>query len=147
MIAIRSLVIFAGAVFASLGMLHAGMALRDLGKPRFFTPRSPGLREAMQASSIGLHRSINLWKAWLGFNLSHSLGLVLFGAAFVYVGVFEPLAFVHSPLLQGCAVLVAATYLALSVAFWFSKPTLGAALGLAGFVLAAALSYVGGNAP
>ncbi len=95
----------------------------------------------MQQSSIRLHRTINLWDAWLGFNLSHSLGVVLFGAAFLYVGVHEPIAFAQSWLLQACAVAVSAIYLILSLKFWFSKPAIGSAIGLVCFVMAAGLAY------
>ena len=36
----------------------------------------------MQQSAIALNPSINLWRAWMGFNLTHSLGAVMFGGAF-----------------------------------------------------------------
>lgn len=94
----------------------------------------------MQRSSIAIHPAANLWKVWMGFNLSHGLGLVLFGAGFLYVGVIEPAAFGASPLLQGCAVVVPAIYLVLSLLFWFSKPAIGTGLGLACFILAVLLA-------
>jgi hypothetical protein len=134
------LIVIGGSIFLLLGLGHGALTLRDLRDPRAFTPRDPELRRAMQQSSIAFHRTINLWKAWMGFNLSHSLGLVLFGGAFLYVGVFEPDAFAASPLLQGCAVAVSAIYLVLSLLFWFSKPAIGSALALACFVLAVLLA-------
>lgn len=136
------LIIVAASVFLLFGALHGILTLRDLKNPKAFTPRDPELRKAMQHSSIALHRTINLWDAWLGFNLSHSLGLILFGAAFLHVGVFEPIAFAKSPLLQACAVLVSAIYLILSLKFWFSRPAIGAAVGLVCFAIAVALAYV-----
>ena len=66
----QSLIILGAAVFVVLGSLHGLLTLRDVRTPRAFTPRDPELRRAMQQSSIRLHRSINLWDAWLGFNLS-----------------------------------------------------------------------------
>jgi hypothetical protein len=135
------LIIVAASVFLFMGLLHGALTLRDLTHPRAFTPKDPALRQAMQQSSIGLHPSINLWKAWLGFNLTHSLGLVLFGAAFLHVGIFEPEAFASSPLLQAVAVLVSAIYQVLSVMFFFSKPAINSAVGLACFLVAAGLGY------
>lgn len=135
------LVVVAASVFLLLGSLHGILTLRDLKNPRAFTPRDPELRKAMQQSSIGLHRTANLWDAWMGFNLTHSLGLILFGAAFVHVGVFEPTAFAQSPLLQACAVVVSAIYLIVSLKFFFSKPVIGSAIGLVCFALAAGLAY------
>lgn len=137
------LVAIGGSIFLLLGVGHGLLTLRDLKDPRAFTPRDPELRKAMQQSSIAFHRTINLWKAWMGFNLSHSLGLVLFGGGFLYVGLFAPGAFAASPLLQGCAVAVSAIYLVLSLLFWFSKPAIGSGLGLACFVLAILLAAIG----
>jgi hypothetical protein len=138
---LRLLIVAAAAPFLVMGAAHGALTLRDLRRPRAFTPPDPALREAMRRSGVRLHPAINLWRAWLGFNLTHSLGLVLFGAAYAYVGVFAPGAFAASPLLQAVAVLVSATYAALSVAFFFATPALGSAAGLAGFVAAAALAH------
>ncbi|HEX8452247.1 MAG TPA: hypothetical protein VF647_09140 [Longimicrobium sp.] len=137
----QALVISGGSIFLLLGVLHGILTLRDLRNPRTFTPRDPELRRAMQRSSIAIHPATNLWKAWMGFNFSHSLGLMLFGGAFLYVGVFVPAAFAESPLLQGCAVGVSAIYLVLSLLFWFSKPAVGSGLALACFILAAIQAY------
>ncbi|MES2956563.1 MAG: hypothetical protein V4792_00175 [Pseudomonadota bacterium] len=134
-------IVIAASVFLALGTLHALLTLGDLRRPKAFTPPDPELRRAMQQSSIRLHSSVNLWDAWMGFNLTHSLGLVLFGAAFLHVGVFEPVAFAQSSLLQVCALLVSAIYLVLSLRFFFSKPAIGSAIGLFCFSLAVALSH------
>lgn len=77
----------------------------------------------------------------MGFNLTHSLGLILFAGAFLYIGIFEPLAFTQSPLLQFCAVGVSAIYLILSIRFFFSKPVIGSSIGLICFAIAAGLAY------
>lgn len=137
---IRLLLVLAAAPFLLMGLAHGMLTLRDLGRPRAFTPPDAELRAAMQRSSIRLDPRINLWRAWLGFNLTHSLGLVLFGGAFVYVAAAEPARFASTPV-QAVAVGVAATYLAISRAFFFAKPVAGAAVGLACFVAAAVLAH------
>ena len=101
----------------------------------------PALREAMQQSSLRFHRDWNLWRAWLGFNLTHSLGLIVFGAAFLHVGIFEPQLFASSLLIQAVAVAVSAAYLVVSLRFFFSGPVIGSAIGLACFLAAAVLAY------
>ena len=135
------LIIIAASPFLLMGAGHGILTLRDLKHPRAFTPRDPALRQAMQQSSIGLHPTINLWRAWLGFNLTHSLGLVLFGSAFLHVGIFEPTAFASSLLVQAVAVLVSAIYLVLSLAFFFSKPVISSTIGLVCFLVASGLAY------
>ena len=135
------LISIAASIFLLMGAGHGALTLRDLKHPRAFTPPDPALRQAMEQSSIRLHPSINLWRAWLGFNLTHSLGLILFGAAFLHVGIFEPNAFASSLLVQAVAVLVSAIYLVLSLKFFFFKPVIGSTIGLVCFLVAAGLAY------
>jgi len=94
----------------------------------------------MQDSTLAIHPATNLWRAWLGFNLSHSLGAILFGGAFVVIGALHMPLFSSSTALQACAALVSAAYLAMSTSYWFCKPTAGSAIALACFVAAALLS-------
>jgi hypothetical protein len=72
----------------------------------------------------------NLWKAWLGINLSHSLGVVVFGGGIVAVAVLHFEIFPSSAIVQVAAVSVAAAYLALSLAFWFWGPIPGSTVSL-----------------
>lgn len=138
---VQIFVIAGAGIFFLLGVIHGIYTLQDLGEPRNFTPRDAGLLEAMQQSAVALDPKINLWKAWLGFHFSHSLGLVMFGGAFLYIGIFHSILFSQSPLLQGCSILVSAVYLVLSLKFWFSKPAIGSGIATVCFILAAALSY------
>jgi hypothetical protein len=136
------LLLIAGAgIFLLLGTVHGVYTLQDLGNPTHFTPRDAGLRAAMQQSSIALHPDINLWRAWLGFNLTHSLGLLMFGGAFLYLGVLHPALFPRSALLQLCSIAISAAYLIISLKFFFQTPAIGAGIAMICFVLAAALSY------
>ena len=138
---IKLLLIVGSSIFVLLGATHAVLILMDLGNPRNFTPLDATLRTAMQQSTIALHPKINLWQAWLGFNLSHSLGLLMFGGAFLYIGIRHSSLFSQSALLQGCTILISAAYLVMSLQFWYSRPAIGAGIAMACFILAAALSH------
>lgn len=138
---VQILIIVGSIIFVLFGAAHGVFTLQDLSNPRHFTPRDSELRTAMQQSAIAFHPKINLWQAWLGFNLSHSLGLVMFGGAFLYVGIFHPLLFSQSPILQSFSILVSASYLVISLKFWFSKPAIYTGISMGCFVLAAALSW------
>jgi len=138
---IRALLIVGSSISVLLGAVHGVLTLTDLGHPRSFTPVDATLRIAMQQSSIALHPRINLWQAWLGFNLSHSLGLLMFGGAFLYIGIRHSSLFAQSVPLQGCAILISAAYLVMSLQFWYSRPAIGWGIATACFVLAAALSH------
>jgi hypothetical protein len=94
------LVTLGASIFMILGIFHGVLTLQDLRNPRTFTPPDAALRQAMQQSNIAIHPQTNLWKAWLGFNLSHSLGLVMFGGTFVVIGLFYFEVFANSYWLQ-----------------------------------------------
>jgi hypothetical protein len=134
------LVILGASIFLILGVLHGVLTLQDLRDPRTFTPPDIALREAMQESSIAIHPHTNLWQAWLGFNLSHSLGLVMFGGTFLAIGLFYFSSFTQILWLQSCAMLISTAYLMMSLKFWFSKPAIGSGIGLTCFIVASGLS-------
>lgn len=132
--------LFTGAlIFFTLGVAHGGLTLRDVSRPRALTPTDENVRLAMQKSQLVFDRRINLWKAWLGFNLSHSLGLVLFGGGLIAVAWLHFSFYARSPAMQATTVVTAAAYLILSMRFWFMGPAIGSALGLVCFLASAFL--------
>jgi hypothetical protein len=138
-LAAQFLEIMGAAIFLISGVFHGVMTLQDLINPRTFTPPDQSLRQAMQESSIEIDPQTNLWKAWLGFNLSHSLGLVMFGGTFVVIGIFWFPIFSDSYWLQTCALCIAVAYLILSLKFWFSKPVIGSGFALTCLVISVGL--------
>ncbi|MCG8588691.1 MAG: hypothetical protein MJE66_05320 [Proteobacteria bacterium] len=119
-----------GGIFLFLGSLHGLLTLRDLSRPRAFTPTDDAVREAMQGARLALNPRANLWKAWLGFNLSHSLGAGLFGGVVLTIAVLHFEFFANSPIVQATAVAIAGAYLVLSLLFWFWGPAVGSALSV-----------------
>jgi hypothetical protein len=81
-----------------------------------------------------------MWKAWVGFNTSHSLGAILFGAVFAYLALLQPMLLFHSYFLGITGLLVLGAYLAMAKLYWFIRPLQGISLALicyvAGFALA-----------
>lgn len=138
----RILIIFAASIFLLLGSFHGFLTLKDLIEPVTFTPRDPAVREAMQQSSLAFRSDINLWKAWMGFNLTHSLSLILFGSPFLYVGILKPDVFASSLAIQAVSIFVSAIYVILSYNFFFSTPTIASIIGLVCFIAAVVLSNV-----
>lgn len=133
-----------GAVpFVILGALHLLYSLFDVVRPRRIVPADPAVIAAMRGSALRITKETDVWRAWLGFNLSHGLGVLFFGAVYLYLAVqhFEGLR-AMMPLLLA-APLLAASYLAMALKFWFRIPAVGSALGLLGF-LAGVLSLLFG---
>jgi hypothetical protein len=129
----------AGAsVFVLLGAVHALLTVRDLSTPRTFTPPDAALRAVMQSSTVAISPAANLWRAWLGFNLSHALGVVVFGASLLVMSLADIDTFTSSITLRIAAPLIGAIYMTLAKFFWFRDPLVGTTIGTA-LLLAASI--------
>jgi len=121
----------AGALpFLLLGTAHALATPRAPADVKGLSPSDPQLAEAMTRSGLRLTRRTDMWRAWVGFNLSHSLGVVVF-AAYVFmtgrnVSAFAAEAHIAIPF----AVIVAAGYLWLARRYWFRTPLIGCLLAV-----------------
>jgi hypothetical protein len=101
-----------------LGMLHlvftfSGPKLR---------PRDPELQSRMASVAPVISSQTTIWNAWIGFNASHSLGLLLFGAAYAYLALAQPTLLFNSPFLGLVGALFLAGYVVLAKVFWFNTP-------------------------
>jgi hypothetical protein len=107
------LLVIGGSIFAILGIVHAAYTWADTRSPRRLVPDNPSVIEAMSASAVRLSRGgTTMWRAWIGFNFSHSQG----DAAEAEHELLIPVAI-------GCV------YLWLAIRFWFRIPALGIAAG------------------
>ena len=130
----------AGAVpFLVFGAAHAAATPLAVTDRRGLSPTDAGLADAMARSRVRLTKRTNMWLAWVGFNLSHSLGAVAFGAFVLVIGMnrvaFAQQATVAVPL----ALLVSAAYLCLAVKYWFRIPIVGCVLSVGCFLTSWAL--------
>lgn len=105
------------------------------------TPRDPALQISMSQSSLIMTKETTMWRCWVGFNASHSMGLILFGLVFGYV------ALAHAPLLfQSRFLLVVGLAMlgglvVLCKVYFFSAPLTGISISLACYVASIALSW------
>ena len=125
--------------FVVLGGLHLLYSLLDVARPQRIVPADPAVIDAMGSSALRITKETDVWRAWLGFNLSHGLGVLFFGAAYLYLAAqhFAELR-AMTPLVVA-APLMAASYLVMALKFWFRIPALGSALGLLGLLAGALL--------
>jgi len=123
-----SLLLLAGTIFSVLALLHAAYTLLDLRTPRRLVPADPAVIAAMQGTTVRLSRGgSSMWQAWVGFNLSHSLGALLFGGMLLTAGRMWPTAGWPAAALV-LPVAICLIYLALGVRYWFWIPTTGIAI-------------------
>jgi hypothetical protein len=120
----------AGALpFLVLGIAHILATPLAPDRPRGLSPADPRLAQEMARTPLRLTRRADMWKAWVGFNLSHSLGLLLFGAVVVITGRSEETFLREGPTLAPLAVVVSTGYLVLAAKYWFRTPMAGSAMG------------------
>ncbi|MFM9883219.1 MAG: LIC_13387 family protein [Burkholderiales bacterium] len=125
----------ASVVFA-LGLAHLVFTFHG----NKLHPRESSLMETMKADSPVLTRQTTMWKAWIGFNASHSLGALLFGLVFGYLALEAPGLFFNSLYLRTVGLALLTSYVFLSKRYWFSTPFRGIAFASALYVLALAAS-------
>jgi hypothetical protein len=104
-----------------LGILHFVYTIRG---PKLH-PRDADLEARMMAVSPVISPQTTMWRAWVGFNLSHSLCLIFFGTLYSYLALRHSTFLVHSwfLLLLGFVLLLA--YAILAKLYWFSVPFVG----------------------
>jgi hypothetical protein len=121
--------VIGGSIFAILGLVHAVYTVADMARPRRLVPDDPAVIAAMSSSGLRLARGgTTMWRAWVGFNFSHSLGIAMFGVACIAVGLSLPsLALPKAALLVPVAIGV--TYVLLAIRYWFRNAAIGVAAG------------------
>ncbi|MCU0848776.1 MAG: hypothetical protein MUD12_12895 [Spirochaetes bacterium] len=70
-------------IFMLMGLGHFLGTAVDVFTPFLFTPVDCRVKEMMAGAAILITDRTTLWDAWLGFNLSHGLGVFLFGFIFL----------------------------------------------------------------
>ena len=125
-----------GAVFAILGVLHAFYTLADISRPRRLVPDNAAVIQSMSTSGLRLAGGrTTMWRTWVGFNFSHSLGLIVFGAGCIAIGLsLVSLTLPKAGLLAPVA--IGSIYFLLAVLYWFRVPALCAAAGTLCFIVA-----------
>jgi len=100
------------------------------------TPVDGQLEMAMKRVAPRISSETTMWKVWVGFNVSHSMGLMLFGLIYGYLAVYRWDVLQKSYFLAGLGLVALVSYVVLARVFWFNDPLIG--------VSAATLLYVAG---
>lgn len=129
---VAMLITASAAIIFVLGLVH--LVYTFVGNR--FEPRDAELLESMKNVSPVITRSTTMWKAWLGFNASHSYGAILFGVVYGYLAIAHAALLTQSAFLLLVGLLLLLGYLFLAVRYWFRIPLLGIALASAFYVIA-----------
>ena len=129
------LLIIGASIFGILGAVH----LLYTFFTNKFEAHDSSVTEAMKGTSPILTKETSVWKAWVGFNASHSLGAMLVAAVYI------PLTTTYFNIIQQSVwfsllpVIVGLSYLVLAKKYWFRIPFIGVLISTVCFVGAAIL--------
>ena len=103
-----------------------------------FSTRNPQVELEMKASSPILTNKTTMWKSWIGFNGSHSIGAMYFGLInFSLAALQAP--FLFYPIFIFLNISTVAFYVWLGIRYWFSIPLTGIAISSILFLIALAI--------
>ena len=114
------LVAASAAILFGLGVLHLVYTFRG----PLLRPRDRELQARMEAVSPVITRQTTMWKAWIGFNASHSIALMLFGAAYGYLALAHTGVLFGSVFLLALGLIVLLGYVFLARRYFFRIPLL-----------------------
>lgn len=130
------------------GGLHALAALLDTVRPTFFAPIEVSVKPALEGTGIRLRRMFpggsgaapSMWRAWLGFNISHGLGIFSFALLCLLIATYDFNLVERIDAIRPLTIAVSVAYLALSLRFWFYAPAILTGIATACFTVATVLS-------
>jgi hypothetical protein len=132
------LVAGSAAIILLLGLVHL---LYTFHGPKL-TPRDRELQARMQQASPVITRQTTMWKAWVGFNASHSFGAILFGAVYGYLSLLHSAFLFQSKFLLSIGLVLLLGYVFLGKRYWFSIPLRGILLATVSYALGLLVAWV-----
>jgi hypothetical protein len=118
-------------VILTLGVLHLVYTFSGAK----LMPRDPALQARMTEVHPVITRQTTMWRAWIGFNASHSMGAILFGLVYGFLANAYPELLFASPFLLAVGLAMLGGFAVLGKLYWFRVPFAGILVSLACYVL------------
>jgi hypothetical protein len=131
------MVLSAGIVFI-LGALH--VVYTFWGSK--LMPRDSALQIRMSQISPVITKETTMWRTWIGFNASHSMGAILFGLIYGFLAIAHSQLLFQSPFLLVAGLAMLCGWLVLGKIYWFSVPFAGIGISLGCYLVSIAASRV-----
>jgi hypothetical protein len=115
----------------------------DTVRPTYFAPRDDGsLKPAMERTQMRFagRSAPTMWNSWLGFNISHGLGVFTFGLLCLLLATYDFGIVERVDAIRPLAIAFAGTYFVIALRFWFWGPVLLTAVATTCFTVATVLS-------
>jgi hypothetical protein len=129
-LAARILMILSASIIFTLGVVHL---VYTFWGPNL-TPRDPALQISMSQISPVITKETTMWRCWVGFNASHSMGLILFGLVFGFLALAHGQLLFESPFLLVVGLAMLGGFVVLCKVYFFRAPLTGVSISLACYV-------------
>jgi hypothetical protein len=130
--------VFSAGIILTIGVTHL---IYTFWGPKL-TPRDPALQISMSQIAPVITKETTMWRCWVGFNASHSMGFILFGLVFGFLALAHGELLFQSPFLLIVGLTMLGGFVALSKVYWFSAPLTGTCTSLACYVASIIASRV-----
>jgi hypothetical protein len=135
-LAAKILMVLSASIVFTLGVVHL---VYTFWGP-MLTPRDPALQVSMSQIAPVITKETTMWRCWVGFNASHSMGLILFGLVFGFLALAHSQLLFKSPFLLIVGLAMLGGLAVLGKVYWFSAPFRDICISLACYVASIALS-------
>ena len=134
----RLFMLLSAGVVLMLGIIHLVYTFSGTK----LMPRDPSLQVSMSLTTPVITKETTMWRCWVGFNATHSIGLILFGLVFGYLALAQPRVVFESWFLLTTGMATLAALVVLSRMYFFNAPLLGISIASICYVISVALSRV-----
>jgi len=125
------LVIFSSCIYILLGTGHMALTLFT----RSFEPKDAELLVVNKQAVTHITDQTTFWSGVVGFHLSHSTGLLMFGILYLTLTIEYPELITSSSIFSSALIIIPLTYLLFSIRYWFIVPTIGFGISVLGYGL------------
>jgi hypothetical protein len=136
--AARILMVVSASIIFTLGVVHF---VYTFWGPKL-TPRDHALQISMSQISPVITKETTMWRCCVGFNASHSMGLILFGFVFGFLAVAHGQLLFQSSFLLVVGLAMLGALVVLCKIYFFSVPFVGISISLSCYIASIALSRV-----
>jgi hypothetical protein len=137
-LAAKILMVLSAGIIFTLGVIHLVYTFWGTN----LMPRDPTLQVSMSQISPVITKETTMWRCWVGFNASHSMGLILFGLVFGFLALAHHQLLFHSPFLVTVGLAWLGGFIVLCRLYFFSSPLAGISISLACYIASIALSRI-----
>lgn len=113
-----------------LGVIHTIYTFSG----RKLTPRDEDLMNKMENVPPFISGETTMWKCWIGFNASHSFGLLFFGLIYGYLAIYKQEVLFGSVFLLFIGLLLLSGLVVLARLYWFSAPFRSLCISLISYI-------------